>query len=142
MLSPCLTPTSSRISYILFPIWRTTIKYWYILWIAEQKFGGASYIYSTLMNNSCPAVSKALTRLEKSTKFGRLWLFFIFKRVLVVKMPSLKLIFGIPTNWNFVLWVSNISKQHTFMTLRNILNLLFYGPFWQKPRRDLVREWP
>ena len=82
MLSPCLTPTSWKIVSILFKILSTTIKYWYVLWIVEKNFGGDPYLSSTLTSSLWPLVSKAFTRPTKSTKVGKLWLFFHIQEIL------------------------------------------------------------
>ena len=71
VLSPYLATKFWIISSIPVTILITTIKYLYILWISEQNFAWDLYISSVLINNSLPAISKALSRLKKATKVGR-----------------------------------------------------------------------
>ena len=101
MLSPCLNLTSWKIYSMLFTILRTTIKFWYILWIAEENFGGALYIPSTFINRSWTAVSKDLTRYTKAKKVDRLWNLCMFKGVLILNRPSLHPILVVPPSCNF-----------------------------------------
>ena len=120
---PCyliLSPNFLNNFFYTLPIFRTTIKYWYILWKSEQNFGGAPYISCTFISSLWLEVSEALTRSRKATKVVRFWLFLILNRVLIVKIPPLKTILEVPPNWYFfheyIISQSNINLWHIWVS--------------------------
>ena len=73
-LSPCFYPTSKGMDMSIFPSIILTFLSVYILLIAEHNLGGQPYFFNISTISLWLEVLNALTRSEKITNVGKLWL--------------------------------------------------------------------
>ena len=88
ILSPCFTLTLNGIVLSTLPIINQTMLFWYILSIADCRFGGNPHLSSTLMTRTWLDLLNAFTRLSNRTHVGKLWTWRKCNNFLIVKLPS------------------------------------------------------